>query len=184
MKNPSLLALPFMFVLISCGHNPDNHAHNETTHHEETPKTEVPPTLTPYSEGQLWGYKTEAGEIAIAAKYQAAMDFNDKGIATVIDDAGWAYINRQDELLVRPFIFDNGPDAFQEGLARFVENEKYGFFDQSGKIIIAASYAFAEPFKEGKARVCVGCTKQMDGEHFTMTGGQWHQIDKQGNKQE
>jgi len=34
--------------------------------------------------------------------------------------------------------------------------------------------------ENGKAKVCNGCTKQQDGEHYMMVGGKWGVIDTKG----
>ncbi len=129
----------------------------------------------------MWGYQTAEGKIVIDAKYILANEFSKYGIASVIDDEGWAYINTKGEILVRPFIFDNGPDYFSEGVARYQENGKFGFFDKKGNIVIPAKYDFALPFSEGMAVVSKGCVKQADGEHFSYIGGKWGYINKQGD---
>lgn len=110
-----------------------------------------------------------------------ANDFSAQSIAAVVDSAGWAYINQTGEIIIRPFVYDNGPDYFSQSLARYVENGKFGFFDTSGKIVIKAHWDFAFPFNEYLAAVCNGCQKEMVGEHSRMQGGQWGFIDLNGN---
>lgn len=146
---------------------------------EEAPAADVyTGPLKVFSENNLWGYQNEAGETMIPAQFVMAGDFTEHGFAYVVDHKGWAFIDRAGKVVVRPFIFDNGPDSFQEGLARFVAEDKFGFYTPEGKIVIPATYDFAEPFSEGKARVCTGCEKVMDGEHYTFEGGTWTTIDK------
>ncbi len=128
----------------------------------------------------LFGYKNQNDQIVIRAKFTAAMDFSEKGIAAVADSSGWAYIDTQGKILIRPFIYDNGPDYFCEGLARFVENDKIGFFDESGKIIIKAEWDFAYTFEDGKAAVCNGCKISIDKDHNSVSGGEWGYINKTG----
>ena len=89
------------------------------------------------------------------------------------DEQGWAYIDRRGSGLISRFIFDNGPDYFHEGLARFTVDSKFGFFDRRGRVVIKPTYAFAEHFSEGRAAVCEGCRKVVHGEHWTMEGGKW-----------
>jgi hypothetical protein len=128
----------------------------------------------------LYGYKNQHDQIVISAKYPAAMNFNEKGIAAVADSSGWAYIDTQGNILIRPYIYDNGPDYISEGLARFVENSKFGFFDDSGKIVIDAQWDFAYPFKNGRTAVCKGCKIIIENEHCSIIGGEWGYIDRTG----
>jgi hypothetical protein len=128
----------------------------------------------------LWGYKDNAGKIIISPRYFAAGEFSEHGIAPVGDKSGWKYIDTSGKTVIVPFIFDNGPDYFSEGLARFAENGKMGFFDETGKIIIPAQFDFVFPFSEGLAEFCNGCSKVYAGEHYTMEGGQWGKIDRWG----
>ena len=136
--------------------------------------------LEPFQENGRWGYADSSGKLVIGARYLLAMTFTSKGLAAVVDDSGWIYINRQGEKLVRPFIFDNGPDYFSEGLARYVDNGKMGFFNESGEIIIRAIFSFVSPFREGLAAFCTGCQRKASGEHYSYQGGKWGYIDKQG----
>jgi len=50
-----------------------------------------------------------------------------------------------------------GADEFSDGLVRTVINQKYGFADRHGKIVIAPKYDGAFPFEHGYAIVCIGC---------------------------
>lgn len=137
--------------------------------------------LTPFSDaGDLWGFQDPAGQIVIAPQYIMALDFSKQGVAAVIDQQGWLYIDQKGNPLVRPFVFDNGPDYFVEGLSRYVENGKIGFIDRSGRIVIPAAYDFARPFSDARAAVCNGCRQEPVGEHRITVGGKWGYIDPKG----
>jgi len=136
--------------------------------------------LVPFSKDDLWGYQTPTGAPIIEPQFVLANPFNEEGGATVVDGNGWAYINMKGEVLLRPFIYDNGPDDFKEGLARFVQDGKMGFYAPSGVIVIPATYDFILPFENGVAKVCNGCEQVRNGEHFTVEGGTWRTIDKAG----
>jgi len=133
-----------------------------------------------FEDDGLYGYMDQHNHIVIDAQYLAAMEFTENGIAAVADSAGWAYIDVLGNILIRPYIYDNGPDYFSEGLARFVENGKFGFFDKFGVPVIDAQWDFAYPFHNGKAAVCNGCKIILDNEHSGITGGKWGYIDKTG----
>lgn len=124
------------------------------------------------TEDQLVGYKKADGSIALPAKYLWVATDTFYTMAIVFDQ-GWAGINREGKVILRPFIFDNGPDDVSEGLFRFEENERIGFADLTGTKVISARYGFAEPFSEGLAAYTKGGHKQYDqgGEHWWWTGG-------------
>lgn len=131
-------------------------------------------------EGQ-WGYQNEKNQTVISPQFMMANDFT-QGIASVVDEQGWAFINATGQVVIRPFIFDNGPDYFVDGLARFVEHGKMGFFNEQYKIVIAAQFDFVEPFTDGLAAFCMDCQLvKSDDEHRMIQGGKWGYIDKTGH---
>lgn len=137
--------------------------------------------LSLYEQEGLWGYADKEGKVIIKPRFIIANDFSSEGIAAVVDDDGWVYINTKGENVVRPYVFDNGPDYFREGLARFITDNKFGFFDKTGKVIIEAQFDFALPFHEGLAAICMDCKiLQTDEEHSTVVGGKWGYINKEG----
>ncbi len=120
-------------------------------------------------------------EIRVHPLRLAEMDFNEDGLASIYIGAQSAYVTRAGKAVVM-FTFDNGPDDFSEGLARFVgPNGKIGFVDQTLNVVIPARFDFATPFEDGRAHICMGCRKQQDGEHTTMVGGERASIDRAGN---
>lgn len=114
--------------------------------------------------------------------YNIVGEFNEHGIAAVAGDSGWAYVDTLGRTIVVPFVYDNGPDPFVEGLARYVESGQMGFFDERGQRLVAARYDFAQPFSQGLAAVCRECQREYDGEHYRYVGGQWGYIDYLGNE--
>jgi hypothetical protein len=152
------------FLLLNCTH----------------PTDKAGSKLTPFEQDEKWGYKNESGQVAIKPRFTLANDFSVEGIAAVLDDTGWAYINTKGKIIIRPFSFDNGPDYFREGLARFARDGKFGFFDKAGKVVIKPRFDFATPFQEGLAAICQGCKEKLVGEHGFMEGGNWGYINQQG----
>jgi hypothetical protein len=136
--------------------------------------------LTPFEEGERWGYKDATGKVVLPPRYRMAYEFNASGTAQALDDQGWACIDAQGKVLLRPYLFDNGPDYPAEGFFRFVEGGKVGFTDESCQPLIPAQFDFAAPFQENLAAVCQGCKAVKDGEHSRMEGGRWGYIDKKG----
>lgn len=128
---------------------------------------------TLFEENGKWGYRNDSGEIVIPASYIIAHTFNEEGIAAVIDDSGWVYINMREERLVRPYIVDNGPDYFNGGLARFIHKGKIGFINRAAEIVIPAKFTYVRPFSEGFAAFCEGCRQVQSGEYQKIEGGKW-----------
>jgi hypothetical protein len=81
----------------------------------------------------LYGYKNSKGQIKIPPRFVYAEEFNRYGFASVIESGKPYFIDQQGRHVVQMFFFDNGPDPFEEGLARFVEKGKMGFFDERGR---------------------------------------------------
>ena len=106
------------------------------------------------------------------------------GHTLAVDEQGLVYVDRQDRPVLRPFIYDNGPDFFQDGLARHVENGKMGFHDEALKVVIPARYDFAFPFRDGRAQVGMDCVQYPVGEHSSVQCKSWESIDKAGRRVE
>jgi hypothetical protein len=136
--------------------------------------------LLPVEQDGKWGYKNTDGEWVISPRFILANEFTPEGIAAVVDDDGWLYIDVSGNELIRPFVVDNGPDYFQEGFARFVRDGKFGFFDKTGQIVIEPKFDFAQPFSEGLAAVCMDCQKKTENEYSYFHGGKWGYINKEG----
>ena len=134
----------------------------------------------PFQKGEKWGYRDSGGKTVIEPRFEAALEFSAEGIAAVVDSQGWAYIDPTGRVVIRPVVVDNGPDYFAEGLARFRDGGKIGFFDKKGKVVIQAEYAFTRPFSEGLAAVCDTCKEVREDEHTVVVGGKWGFINTRG----
>jgi hypothetical protein len=130
---------------------------------------------------QLWGFRDDDGRVVIAPRYYVAGEFSSKGIAPVADESGWQYIDPNGRTVIKPFVHDNAPDEFREGLARFQDGDLFGFFDEAGQVVIPPHYDFLSPISEGRAAFCLGCRKIMEDEHSRYTGGQWGFLDPTGH---
>lgn len=123
-------------------------------------------------DGELTGYKNRNGKVIIPAKFIAVMTEKFDKMAIVLQNYKWVGIDRNEKVMLKPFIYDNGPDYVQEGLFRFEENGKMGFADLNGVKVVAARFDFVEPFSNGLARYLVGGKMVPDksGEHSTWEG--------------
>jgi hypothetical protein len=130
---------------------------------------------------ELWGFKDAAGKIVIPAVFHHAYEFNGR-LAAVLTDEGWRFIDVKGKTQdIRPFIFDNGPDYYEDGLCRFVKDGKVGFLDYKSEIVIAPlDYHFVNAFSDDLAVVCMGCKRDVSDEHGGWKGGTWGFIDKKG----
>ena len=71
---------------------------------------------------ELYGYKNGKGQVVIAPRLRYAYEFKPGGIAAAVDnDASFVFIDTSGKVIARAYAFDNGPDYFQEGLARIVD---------------------------------------------------------------
>ena len=50
------------------------------------------------------------------------------------------------------------------------------------RLVLPRIYDGAFPFEKGRAVVCFGCTKRIDGEHSFYAGGSWACIDPRGRE--
>lgn len=139
-----------------------------------------PNTPVSFEENGLFGYKNKSGKVIIKPQYQQAMDFTKEKVSFVVHNNRWVCIDTKNNILLEAFIYDNGPDYYSENFARFIENKKIGYFDSYCKKKISASFDFAYPFENGYAKVCNGCESKLDGEHYTIFGGNNGMIDKKG----
>lgn len=136
----------------------------------------------PFIKNGLWGYRKASGEVVVDPRFQFAEDFSDYGLAAVFDNVSrnWQYIDVNGQQIINPLPMDNGPDRFAGGLARYKADGKIGYFDEWGCISIEARFDWAQPFSEGLAAVCSGCSTIKKGDHFEITGGRWGYIDPTG----
>lgn len=91
-------------------------------------------------------------------------------------------IDRNQNILFDIVMFDNGPDAFSEGLLRVLRNGKMGYANRFGQIVIPCIYDFARWFENGQAEVTLKAKEFIDGEHKRVVSDEWFKIDKNGNR--
>ena len=131
------------------------------------------------------------GRPRLKRSYLARLRYAPDGLAAVLLLAGtgtrqsqWFYVRRG--VIPMPVeSMDNGPDYFEDGLARSRVGGKIGYIDRKLNLVIPATYDGAYPFKDGVAVVCTACTIVSDGivadgERSWYEGGQWGRIDRRG----
>lgn len=99
-------------------------------------------------------------------------------------EKGVVGINRKGEILFDAFVYgDVQLDQYSEGLVRILQNEKIGYADKTGKIVINPKYKCAFPFINGKAKVANDCEEIKDEHnHSKWESNSWYYINKNGDK--
>ena len=131
------------------------------------------------------------GRPRLKRSYLARLRYDRDGLASVMLFNGtdtrkyqWYYV-RRGVIPVPVESMDNGPDYFEDGLARSRVGGKIGYIDRKLNLVIPATYDGAYPFRDGVAVVCTACTYVSDptateGERGWYRGGQWGRIDRRG----
>ncbi|GHD10746.1 hypothetical protein GCM10016234_13040 [Tianweitania populi] len=120
---------------------------------------------------------------SIAPAILADLSYTDDLATITFPGHQWFYRHRNGRL-VEVLTYDNGPDAFAEGLARGRIGDDLVYIDHDLDVKISAPYTFGFPFENGRADVCTGCVSKPvgNGEYSYMAGGLWGVIDKQGRE--
>ncbi|MEH7255541.1 WG repeat-containing protein [Neobacillus niacini] len=103
----------------------------------------------------LYGYLNRRGNIVIPLSYELASDFKD-GIAIVKNKEGsYALIDLTGKI-VNSYHYEM-VDDYREGMLSFRKSnqEKWGYMDESGKMVIEPQFTETQSFIEGKAIVNV-----------------------------
>lgn len=88
-------------------------------------------------------------------------------------------INNEGKELFEVYKNDNGPDYISEGLFRIIgKNNKIGFADTCGVIIIPPVFSYATPFRKGKAKVAFEGKYIKQGEYQYWKSNHWFFIKK------
>lgn len=161
----------------------------------------------PTADSARVGVKNDQGKIIIPAKFSGIINYDfDQAItgptvefydvSTPVKTPKLSpavpcgeVFDRKGKFLYYPLMYDNGPDYWEEGLRRYVENGKVGFADRSGHKIIPAKWDFVSPFNYGYATVYEGGWQkkyEQGGEHWyisaTSTKAVSYLINKKGER--
>ena len=91
-------------------------------------------------------------------------------------------IDRYENELYEVHWYDNGPDYIKDGLFRIKIDNKFGYANEQGEIVIPPKYDCAHPFNEGKAKVSMSCSFKKEFEHTIVESEEWFYITKEGKK--
>jgi hypothetical protein len=126
------------------------------------------------------GFKDRSGKVVIEPRFRFAYEFSPEGVAPVVEEKRFAFIDVTGHVIAEAYPYDNGPDYFVEGRARILRHGKIGFIDRAGKIVIEPRWEYATSFCEGRAAVCKGCRVRVRHGEKELGGGKWGYIDLEG----
>lgn len=137
-----------------------------------------------YEIGLPTGFINSKGDTVIPfGKYQYIFTDTFKTMAIVFTQEGKCIgIDKEENELFEVYWFDNGPDYVQDGLFRIKKDDKVGYANEAGDIIIEPQYKCTTPFENGQARVAVECDLVEDGEYTRMENAKWLTIDTEGQE--
>ncbi len=136
--------------------------------------------IIPFETSEGWGFKQNE-KITIEPQFGIVSEFTNCGIAAVGDSNGNYYINSKGEKLDIPTLeIDNFIDPFKEKYARFKKDNKLGFINECGAIVIDAIYENVTPFTNGIAIVRKDFKIIEKGPYKILQGGKYGAIDKKG----
>ncbi len=134
--------------------------------------------------GSPSGYINQHGDtiISIGRYFYCYTDTADK-MAIVQDTNGQCLaLDNLGKLLFYVYWSDMGPDRLSDGLFRIIVNNKIGFANAEGKVIIKPQFACANQFNDGKAQVTYDCELMSSGEHTSMKSSTWFTINTYGER--
>ncbi len=101
----------------------------------------------------IYGYLDESGKPAIEAAYQSATEFNDGKATVMYSEQQFALIDISGKV-IKTFNYTY-VGKVSEGMMEFrsSDNEKYGYMDTAGNIVIKPAFSYAYSFEGGKAVV-------------------------------
>ena len=114
---------------------------------------------TPRRQGRLWGFVGPDGGQVVPAKYTAVEGVGGGLVAVKDAKLNWGLVDAAGgEVLFEPRYYQIG--RFSEGLAPVqpLFRGPMGYMDRTGRIVIPARYAGAEPFRDGIA--CVNIARK------------------------
>ncbi len=106
--------------------------------------------LAAVKSGAYWGYIDNRGNTVISPQFDQATPFYNKQFALVTTNSAKSYINRKGELLLES---SYGLVIFNEDLAPFEMNDKFGFINKNHQWEVLPVYDQVWPFRNGIAKV-------------------------------
>ena len=156
-----------LLILVSCNILKEKHDEQVLIAHGDWEYFEI---------GMPCCYLNTSGDTIIPfGRYKYVWSDTIRNMGIVLDKSGYIGIDNKGKKLFGIVTFDNGPDYIKEGLFRITDNEKIGFADTLGNVVITAQYQNAMPFENGLA--LVSRQRKQNLEDNT----EWLYIDHKGN---
>lgn len=177
-KLSSLFVLPF---LISCGVKSETIVENSDS--TDIQKAIEPCLICVRDADYNPAFINEKGDTIIPfGKYAESFQDTIYTFGSVYDQdrGGFFAVDISGQELFEIFAFDNGPDYIEEGTFRIVKDDKIGYANEAGEIIIEPQYTCAFPFQDGKAKVALNCTETLEFEMTKWESDEWFFINQAG----
>lgn len=138
--------------------------------------------------GIVFGYVNKAGDTIVSAgKYEHLPETIKKPIIVQVSDnpEKWVMLDQNGMEIYRIYAVGENPDKWHEGLLRIVQDDKIGFINKKGKIVIQPEYCRATSFVKGKSIANINAVKvdksTTDAQSsVSWEDGKWGVIDKKG----
>lgn len=183
-QNKMRILIPALSIIfMSCGGNADDFPADNSG----SGKTKKPCLTCIHDSDERVALLNERGDtIAPFGRFDYCFFETTHTFGSVYDSqrGGFYALDATGKELYEVFGFDNGPDYVEEGLFRIVIDEKIGYANEDGEIVIQPQYSCAYPFEDGKAMVTFNCTKTIEFEMTKWESEEWFYIDKTGKKVE
>ena len=115
----------------------------------------------PVKVGEQWGLIDKFGHFILEPEYEKILGFNDEELAPIKIDNKWCLINKKGKVIFKTNFDHIGP--FYDGLAVFSENNKRGYINKNGVIVIPPQFP-------NKSRYPIDCTFSEGIASFNLNG--------------
>lgn len=110
--------------------------------------------LAAVTDGDRGGFIDHTGKILFEVPLDVTLGFHE-GVVGVLLRGSLAYFDRAGKKIPTPVDYGPKSYSFSDGLVPISKGGKWGFMDQTGKLVIEATFEDAENFSEGLAPVKV-----------------------------
>jgi hypothetical protein len=105
-----------------------------------------------FYENNLMGIKDEEGNIIVPANYNFVAPYSDESFQ-VTKDGKHGFVGMDGKEFIKPTDEVECYCDFSEGLAAFRKNEKWGYINKQGKVVVKEQFQSCENFSCGLAKV-------------------------------